>query len=242
MQRIKKTLPWVILLCLWQVLAIKVDNEILIPSIGDTLFACISLLKSHTFSTGFLTTTLRVLKGFSISFLMACALTSLNILKPSWMFVFEPLRLITKSIPNITYMIMAILWCGAEGSVTVILAMILFPMLWNGFTDTLKENSDLQQVMQMYKDTPWFTLKMYWSSILKLPVLSLSNTSLSFGFKVGVMAEILSSVRTGLGRGMQFARINLDTPAIFAYTICILCIVKIIDCCIQKRIRIISIQ
>ena len=66
MQKIKKTLPWLILLCLWQIFAIKVDNEILIPSIGDTLFACISLLKSHTFYTGLLTTTLRVLKGFSI--------------------------------------------------------------------------------------------------------------------------------------------------------------------------------
>ena len=111
--------------------------------------------------------------------------------------------------------------------------MILFPVLLNSLSSTLLEHTALNDVCRLYRETAWTKLSMYSTSVLRLPILEASKTALAMGFKVGVMAEILSSVRSGMGRGMQYAKLNLDTPTLFAYTVCIILISYLIQGCIQ---------
>ena len=233
MNQYKKLISWVFILVLWQCIALMIHNDILVPTIQETVLACFNLLKTSSFYSGICITAYRILKGFFISFSLALFLTSIVILKRSFLDWLEPIRILTKSIPNITYIIIAILWCGAEGAVSVILSMILFPIILNALLDEVEKNKALLDIQKMYKDTPMFTLKLYYESVLLLPMIQITKTSLAMGFKVGVMAEILSSVRNGMGRGMQYAKLNLDTATIFAYTICIFILIKFIDICLD---------
>jgi len=42
------------------------------------------------------------------------------------------------------------------------------------------------------------------------------------GFKVCVMAEILSQVKTGIGRQMNIGRLNLEIASVFGWTLWLL--------------------
>ena len=58
----------------------------------------------------------------------------------------------------------------------------------------------------------------------------------SLGFKVGVMAEILSQVRGGIGRNMQIAKLNVDLASLLAWTIWFLIVVAVCEWIIKKTI------
>jgi NitT/TauT family transport system permease protein len=53
-------------------------------------------------------------------------------------------------------------------------------------------------------------------------MLATGKTAAGLGLKVGIMAEILGQVRSGIGRSMNYARLNLDTAGIVAWTIVII--------------------
>ena len=60
-------------------------------------------------------------------------------------------------------------------------------------------------------------------------MLSTGKTAAGLGLKVGIMAEILGQVRSGIGRSMNYARLNLDTAGIVAWTIVIILLSVLID-------------
>ena len=114
---------------------------------------------------------------------------------------------------------MVLVWLGSEGSVTVIVFLILFPVLYSQIVSGMMSiNPELLDVSRMYPETflnrlTKVILPMLWPSLMEG-----IKTALSLGFKVGVMAEILGQVQTGIGQQLYLGRINLDMVAIFAWT------------------------
>ena len=76
---------------------------------------------------------------------------------------------------------------------------------------------------------------------LYIPILTTSKTALSLGFKVGVMAEILGQIRVGIGKHLYYAKINLDTTSLLAWTLIIilisLCIEFLFDYLLKLRLK-----
>ena len=62
------------------------------------------------------------------------------------------------------------------------------------------------------------------------------KTGVGMGFKVCVMAEILSQVRIGIGREMNYGRLNLDISSVFAWTILLI----LISTLLQKLLDIVQ--
>jgi len=62
------------------------------------------------------------------------------------------------------------------------------------------------------------------------------KTGIGLGVKVCVMAEILSQVKTGIGKEMNISRLNLDISSVFGWT----CWLMIVSVLIQLIISIVQ--
>ena len=138
----------------------------------------------------------------------------------------EPLEVIVKTIPNLSYIMIFLIWLGSEGSVMVTSFCVLFPVFYTAVLlsqDLL--DSELQDVLRCY---PERSVSVFWK--VRLPqalphLLAAMKTGFGLGLRVCVMAEVLTQVRIGIGRQMSYAaRIALDMTGLFAWTLWIILI------------------
>ena len=108
--------------------------------------------------------------------------------------------------------------------------MILFPVFANAFTNRLAgAEQSLRDAELIYPETFFRRLRYRVLPDLLPEMLATGKTAAGLGLKVGIMAEILGQVRSGIGRSMNYARLNLDTAGIVAWTIVIILLSVVID-------------
>ena len=221
---------WILLIVIWSAAAWHTGNEILLPGPLETAEKFIAVLTDPVSYQAIGLTLLRVGRGLMIS-LASALVISLLCRRSIWLrALFHPIRILTKTIPNISYMILAIIWLGSEGAVTAVSFMVLFPLFFNSFMDAMDgEAEEIRQISVLYRDT-WFNeIRYHDLPLLKYVIVSACRTAVAFGFKVGIMAEIIGSVRNGAGRQMRAAYINLDTASVLAWTVLIILISSLSD-------------
>ena len=238
----KRILAIFFILIIWQIIAMSLDNNILIPSPIETISSVFTLLCKTSTWQSIAVTLLRVTRGLCISLVLSLVLLFLYEADHRTEKLFSPVVTLISSIPNISYMILAIIWLGSEGSVSVVTMMVLFPVTFQGlFSTVLDEEGSLKDVQFLYKESFIFRVKYHLLPMLSFTILRTMKTALQLGFKVGIMAEIVASVRTGIGRSMHFANLNLNTAEVLAWTLIIIllsmCITALIDKLLELRMQ-----
>lgn len=219
-----------ILIAGWQVLSLSVGNDVLIPYPIEVVQMVIQLFFKQIFYTSVFASLVRVSVGFFASLLIALVLAILADRFSTFRKLFEPIQILTKSIPNISYIIIFLVWLGSEKSASMIAFLILFPIFYNNFLFALDHVSqELKDVEKIYPESFFELIRVRTLPLLIPTLLSSSKMAFGLGFKVTVMAEILGQVQVGVGRQLYIARQNLDTTALFAWTIIIILICFIID-------------
>ncbi|MCI5773740.1 MAG: ABC transporter permease subunit [Erysipelotrichaceae bacterium] len=222
----------------WHFLAINVDNDVLIPYPQATFLRIGQILQDKSFYLALKATLAHVINGCLFSLLLALSLGILGYRFKMIRHLFEPLNVIIKTIPNISYIIIILIWFGANQSVSIICFLIIFPMLYSNILYALDSmNRQYQDVELIYHESFDKNVIYHLLPYLYPIVLSSLKTCLALGFKVGIMAEILGQARLGIGRLLQLAKLDLDMTAIFAYTIIIIFICMLIDVIFNKLIH-----
>lgn len=226
----RKVLIWSIYFILWQGIAMMVNQSIILPSFLDVLNRLISILIDSSFYQHLFVTLIRVVLGTMVAFILSFIFA---ILSYDYKFVeqiLKPLVLISKTIPNITYILLVLIWFSREMSVFFVTLFILFPVLYTQIsTGLFGINPEHLEVLKLYPETYYHRLTKVIIPLIKISLFEGLKGALSLGFKVGVMAEILGQVQPGLGYLMHIARMNFETVDLFAYTAIMILVVVIIE-------------
>lgn len=227
-----------ILLAGWQFLSVSVNNDVLIPYPMEVLRYLIQLFSTKIFYTSIIATLNRVVIGFMASFISALVFAIIADHFAMFRKLFEPIQILVKSIPNISYIIIILVWLGSEKSASVIAFLILFPIFYSNFLFAMdSEPQELKDVEKIYPESFFEVLRLNTIPLLLPTILTTSKMAFGLGFKVTVMAEILGQVQRGVGRQLYIARQNLNTTSLFAWTIIIILICFIIDCIFDQFIN-----
>ena len=95
-------------------------------------------------------------------------------------------------------------------------------------------------VLMIYPQSMYVTVTRIYIPLMKSAVVSSLISASSLAFKVGVMAEILGQVQTGIGRQIQLARLDIDLASVMAWTIWLILIVFVFDALIKKLLHLIT--
>lgn len=229
-ETMKKAMIWLSYALIWEVSARVVDRTIILPSFSTVMGIMVQQARSVSLWFALTQTLGRVVIGTAIALSMALVLSvsaeRFTLLKP-WL---HPLIVVTKTIPNITYILLVLIWFSRELTVTIITLLILFPVLYSHLSTAI------ETVMPEYLDLSKLYPERFIHRVrhVVLPLIGPHiqegiKTAIALGFKVGVMAELLGQVQPGLGYLMHLARQDVDTPSLFAYTGWMILIVVLIE-------------
>ena len=216
---IRTTLIVLIWLVIWQVLALVVNNSILLSGPVDTVKALIGLGSEVTFYISVGKTAGKILLGFLIGM---CLGTVLSVLSYRFSIVKEflsPFVSVIKSIPVVSFIIIALIWAGSSNVTIIVASVISFPIFYKNILEGLSVTD--QKMLDMAKVFDMKTSKKI--RYIYLPSLSShikSAISLAIGmaFRGGITAEVVGQPLRSIGNGLYRAKINLATSEMLAWT------------------------
>lgn len=218
------------LILTWFIAASLINNEVILPNINQTINSLLIIVKSSNFVFIVVDTVIRTFVAIGISFLIGLLLSILSFKNSKFKDFIHPIYLIFKTIPNITFIILGLIWLGRSGSVILIVSLVTAPIIYaellSGF-EQIDENLLLNT--RTYSNNYYLKFKRIYLPLIYNDMITALRTTLSLGFKVTIMAELLSQIQTGIGRELYYAKINLETADIFGWTIIIIFISTIFD-------------
>ncbi len=231
MKKILKTIiPIAAWIVIWQLVAIIIRNKIILAGPVETLSALANLVKTESFWGSVWQTTGRILLGFLIGSLLGIALAYLAHAKSFVADFLKPLVSALKSVPVASFVILLLIWFGSRNISVIIVAMVVFPILYLGTYEGLAATDykmlEMAHVFRMplsrqirYIYIPH--LKPFWKSSFKLAI--------GMSFKSGIAAEVIGQPLNTIGNGLYLSKVYLETGELFAWTIVVVLIAFICE-------------
>ena len=220
---VKICVPIAVYILIWQLLSMLVGSRLLLlPSPLDTLRSMKEIVISETGWQSIGMTMLRILCGYFLGCTVGVLFAILTAHFTVFDWMLKPLRSLIKTTP-ITSFALILLVSVVSGVVPVIVAMIVVvPMIWQTTEEAIRNRSaELAEMAQIYLK-PWYRFR-YVSLPQVLPHFYASaSTALGFAWKAVITAEILALPKLGIGRQMQFHKIHIEIPELFAWTLLVI--------------------
>ncbi len=224
---------------LLQLLYTGINNPVIFPSPFEVAGIMAEQITDPQCIDAIAITILRVSLGIAASFLTGAVLGIVRFFYPWTSRILDRFVLLLRSLPNITLIILFLFWFDGESCIFFVICLVLFPLVYQACADSLVQiGQEWKDLFAVYSQPRLYLLKKIYLPLLKPDLGSALISVSSLGFKVGVMAEILSQVRSGIGRSMQIAKLNIDIASLFAWTAWLLIVVFVYEQFVKKLIRI----
>lgn len=224
-----------LLLLVWQLMALYVGKPELIPSVPGLIETLFELLKTAAFYQHISTTLLRGLVGMLIS--LACAFASASLFA-RYKLIYElcrPLLTIMRSVPVISFILLALIFLNPEGIPLMIAFLTMFPLLTENLTEGLsKLRPGLSQMAVLFRINCRNRLMQIVYPQVKPFLFSGLASAAGFGWRAIIMGEVLSQCTFGIGGEMKRAQNFIAVPELVAWTIMAVLISFLFDKGISK--------
>ncbi|MBQ3420137.1 MAG: ABC transporter permease subunit [Romboutsia sp.] len=231
-------LSCVAFLIIWQAVALTINNDIYIPTIGQTLNSLKDIVSSDRFLIDVLSSISRTIISFLIAFIVAfvvgVASYSFRIVRN----MLKPFNALIQSIPNMVLIVLALIWFDKNNAPYIVGFCVVFPILYDSVLGSMTAiDKDIIEMANIYKvSTIDKILKIYIPSIV-FRLVPIMISTLSLGFKVVIAGEVHGQPKYGIGTMVQIEKINFNTSGIFAWLVVILIISLILELMKQFILR-----
>ena len=229
---------FLVLLVLWQLAAAAIHNSLILPEPMQVLDAMIGQLNSPDFFMTIGGTFLRVILAIAASIVIGVFLAFLAAHFKTAAFFLDKAILILRSIPNISFIILALFWLNSTQAVFVVLVLLIMPVIYSAVCERLNEIEKEYKDLLVLFPQPWHVrFRDLYLPELEGTFLASLTTAVSLGLKGGVMAEVLCQVPVGIGHSLQADRFALETAGVIGWTIWLLLVTFLTDSLIRTLSR-----
>ncbi len=209
-----------VLLFVWYAAARFINLPIILPTPAEAAKILISYIRTEVFWQAVGATSLRALRSFLITFAAGTAAGLAAGWIPWVRAALSPLVTVVRTIPVMSVILLAFIWFSS-GAVPVFAAFLMsFPILFeNVFTGVVETDKKLLEMGRLYGLST--SQQLYHITIPSLVPYLIAGARGTIGmtWKVVIAAEVLTVPRKGIGSGMQFSQINLETGEVMAWTV-----------------------
>lgn len=229
----------VLIIIVWTIAAIRIDNIYIMPRPDSVLKAFLQLLTelntyiivSLTFIRLFISISIAAIAGLLFGLLAGIRYQIAALLKP--------IVVTLRTVPVITIIIIVLILYGNEVSLYIISFLLLFPIIYQAVYEGVK-NIDSKLKDALILETNPYSLHAMTQFFFPLS-LSYFKTALlqsaGLGIKVLVVAEFIAQTKNSIGWELNFHRINLEYDIVFAWTIILIIIVLAIEYFVNAYVK-----
>ena len=224
-----------LLLLLWQLIASYMDQPELIPSVPDLLKTLIRLFGTGSFYQNIFATILRGISGILVSLVIALLSAFLFARYALLYELFRPLLTVMRSVPVISFILLALIFLNPESIPLMIAFLTMFPLLTENLTKgIINLRPGLSLMADQFKINRRNKLMQVIYPQLKPFLFSGLASAVGFGWRAIIMGEVLSQCTFGIGGEMKRAQNFIAVPELVAWTIVAVLISFLFDKGISK--------
>ena len=209
----------------WQAASMAVGSALLLPSPAAVLVRLAALLPDGGFWRAVWFSFCRIAGGFGAALVLGTALAFAAGRWPVVDVLLRPYVLAVKSVPVASFIILALIWMRASALPLFISFLMVFPILYTNVLAGIRSaDRELLEMARVFR-VPWLRQ----ARCILLPaaepfLLAGSAAALGMSWKAGVAAEVIGMPVPSIGERLQQAKVYLDTPELFAWTLVIVLI------------------
>lgn len=223
---------------LWFIIALAVNNSIILPSPIDVFNRMVIMLQEIDFYQAILATIVRVLISMIISLIIGVILGLMAGLNKTCHELITPIISFIQTIPQIAYILILLVWFENTVSLILIVALMIIPVFYNNvYNGMINISQDYQDIISLYHQPLIYNIYKVYIPLIKGYLISAIDTTLPLSIKIGVMAEIFVSTNYGIGYQLYYARVQIDMISIFAWTIWMVVIINILLFIYHKTLK-----
>lgn len=218
----KKALVILVWLCIWQLFAMIVHNDILLVGPVETVRALAALFPEKEFRISLVASFIRIVGGFLAGSLLGMLSAFWAYRKPLFGAFLSPLVTMLKTVPVVSFVILVMIWAGSERLSFLISMMVVFPIMYlNTLHGFQSADRKLLEMAQVYHMPAWSRFRCIFFPAVYPFLLSGFRLALGMSWKSGVAAEVIGQPLHSIGNGLYRAKIYLATSEVLAWTIVI---------------------
>lgn len=227
----------------WEILARIVQSNILLASPVVTVKALFGLVGTKAFWLSIASSFGRIIGGFLLALIAGMVLAWTSYRAELVRTLLEPLIKIIKATPVASFVIVVLLWVSSSKLSVVISFLIVFPVVYTNLLQGLSEtDAKLLEMAQMFRFGFAKRLRYIYLPAIRPYLLSAVSLGLGMCWKAGVAAEVIGLPQPSIGRNLYNAKLYLETPELFAWTIVIVVLSagfeKLVTWLLKKALRV----
>ena len=209
-------MAWVI--C-WQLLAMAVDNGILLAGPLETAQRLLSLLGEGSFFLTVAKSFLRIAFGFTAGFLAAVLLAAGSRRFPLLEEILAPVMSLLKAVPVASFVVLLLVWWGSSVLAVAVCFLVVLPNLYVNTLEGLKSvDSQMLEMSKVFCFPLWNRFFYIYRPTLRPFLYSGMKISLGMCWKSGVAAEVIGMPDFSIGGRIYLSKVYLDTAGVLAWT------------------------
>ncbi|MCF7924300.1 MAG: ABC transporter permease subunit [Candidatus Izimaplasma sp.] len=225
----------IILILIWQIYALYIDNNFILPYPSQVFLTFVELIKTTSTYKIIGITLLRLFIAFILSTIIAI---TLGLLAGNFKILsefFQPLVTTLRTLPVASIIIIILILAGNSNSLYIITFLMIFPIIYEATKQgVLNISKSLKNAIALETHNRFFIMTRL-QLPLALPYIKTSLfQSIGLGFKVIVMAEFIAQTPKGIGRALFDGSLSINYELVFAWTLIIIFIVSVFEYSINK--------
>ncbi len=227
-QKIGAILFWLIV---WQICSIWIGQEILLVSPVAVCGKLRKLVQEVAFWQSVAYSTWRIMGGFFLSVLCSVTAAACSAKYRLLEILLQPMVSAVKATPVASFIILALVWVSSANLSVLIAFLMGFPVVYGnllqGFRQADKQIWEMVCLFHVHRK-----IRYYWFPQLFPYMRAAMATGIGLCWKAGIAAEVIGMPEGSIGERLQEAKIYLQMPELFAWTVVIVAVSVCIEKCI----------
>ncbi len=206
-------------LLIWHILALTVDNPVLLATPAQTAWRMLSLFGRGSFYAAVGRSLLRIAVGFfagmAAALLLASGSRRFSLIEE----FLSPLMALAKAMPVASFVVLLLIWWGAEALSAVICFLVVLPNIYINTLEGLKSTDlkmlEMARVFRLPARSRFFYI---YRPALKPFLYGGMKISLGMCWKSGIAAEVIGVPGGSIGEGLYLSKVYLDTAGVLGWT------------------------
>lgn len=229
----KKVKIWAVLvwLMVWEITARSIGQEILLVSPVTVLLRFFELAVTGEFWQSVIFSFARIVGGFFLALFLGILLAGISSVFPILKELIVPPIAVIKATPVASFIILILIWVPSRNLSVIISFLMVLPVVYTNILQGI-ESTDRQllEMAEVFKISYYRRIRYIYVSQIIPFFLTACSISLGLCWKAGVAAEVIGIPEGSIGEKLYEAKVYLETPDLFAWTLTII----LISVCFEK--------
>lgn len=217
-------------IAVWQILSTVVAQELLVPAPSVVLATLFRLVKTQAFWQITGGSLLRIAAGFAAGVVVGCLTAVLTTRFCVADALLSPILRIVRAAPVASFIILTLVWIPTGRLPAFIAFLMVVPLVWGNVEGGIRRiDGHLLEMAQVYRMGRMKTLLNVRVPSVMPHFMSACTSAIGLAWKSGIAAEVICRPTLSIGKQLQDAKIYLETPEVFAWTIVVVVLSMVLE-------------